>query len=431
MQLSTSPAGKTGAAAALLAGAVLRLLGPQAAQAQSLHGLSLEQATLIYQEKGRIGVVEPVIQLRLPLQGERSLGLRYGFDAMSGASPNGAAPTITHQTFTSPSGNHYSTVSGELPVRSFRDQRHAVALDYEGPLSRTLKLSTGLNGSFETDYRSLGASASFSQDLNQRLTTLVFGLSFSEDLVAPRDGLQVPLGSYQEDPLGVETGHKHIRDALLGISQVMNRHWLSQLNLGLGRDTGYLSDPYKGVSLVDAEGQPVMLTATRPRMVNESRPDARSRWTLYWGNALHLGRDVLHADYRRYQDDWGVASNTLDLQYFWKPDAGLPGLRVRPQLRYADQSRADCYAHSILASEFDATRPDHLSSDSRLAAMQSWTFSLRVDLPEADWGQLWFKPALMNQHFDLFPEPIGAQSQIDLVPDLQVWMLTLGFRTTL
>jgi hypothetical protein len=385
---------------------------------------------LIYQETGRISVVEPVVQLHLPLKGEQSVGLRYGFDAMSGASPNGAAPTIMHQTFTSPSGNHYTTANGDLPVRSFRDQRHAVSLDYERPLTRTLKLTAGVNGSFESDYRSLGASASFSQDLNQRLTTVTFGFSVSEDLVAPMDGLQVPLEPYQAARQAADTGNKHIRDALIGVSQVMNRHWLTQFNLGVGHDAGYMTDPYKGVSLVDAAGQPVM-QGTHPRMVNEGRPDSRTRWTVFWGNAIHLGRDVLHADYRRYQDDWGVASNTLDLQYYWKPELGLPGLRVRPQLRYSDQTRADCYAHSMLESDFVIQNPQYLSSDSRLAGMSSWTYSLRVDLPEADWGQLWLKPAMMSQRFDLSPDPVGAQRDIDLVPDLKVWMLTLGISTTL
>ncbi len=395
-----------------------------AAQALDLHGLSVEQATLVYQEQGRIAVVEPVLQLRLPLKGEQSIGLRYGFDAMSGASPNGASPTHTPQTFTSPSGQHYSAGTGELPVRSFRDQRHAVALELERPLTRTLKLSAGLNGSFETDYRSLGASATFHQDLNQRLTTLTLGFSLSEDLVTPSGGMAEPLADYQNRISVGSSDTKQIQDVLVGVSQVMNRRWLTQLNLGFGRDAGYLTDPYKGVSLVDSDGEPVS-------WVNESRPDSRSRWTIYWGNALHLGRDVLHLDYRHYQDDWGVASNTLDLQYWWKPELGLPGLRVRPQVRYSDQTRADCYAHSLQVTDYNALAPEFLTADSRLADFQSWTFSLRVDLPEADWGQFWLKPAVMTQRFDLSPTPVGTQNNLDLVPDLQVWMVTLGFRTTL
>jgi hypothetical protein len=416
--------------AALLGAAVARLLGPQAAQAVDLRGLEVEQATLIYQEQGRIGVVEPVLQLRLPLSGEKKLGLRYGFDAMSGASPNGASPTVTHQTFTSPSGNHYTTASGDLPVRSFRDQRHALALDWEQPLSRTLALSAGLNASFETDYRSLGASLTLRQDLNQRLSTLSVGASISEDELKPKGGLQEGLGSYQDSPTGVSSGAKHIQDALVGWTQIMNRRWLSQVNVGLGWDAGFMSDPYKGVTLVDSQGQPVMV-ASRSRMVNERRPATRARRTLYWGNAVHLGRDVLHADYRLYQDDGGVKAHTVDLQYWWKPQSGMPGLRLRPQLRFSRQSKADCYAHSMLATTFDATQPAYLSSDSRLAANSSWTFSLRLDLPEADWGHVWIKPAYMRQSFNLDPAPVGVQGDIDLVPDLNVWMLTLGIGTRL
>jgi len=423
---------KTLRGAALLGAALTRLLGSPAAQALDVRGLEVEQATLVYQEAGRIGVVEPVLHLALPLPGERRVGLRYGFDAMSGASPNGATPTVTHQTFTSPSGNRYTTASGDLPVRSFRDQRHALSLDWESPITHTLKVSAGLNASFESDYRSLGASLNLSQDLNQRLSTLTAGLSFNEDKISPSDGLQAALGTYQASPTGVAAGQKHIQDALVGWTQVMSRHWLSQLNLGIGRDQGSMSDPYKGVSLVDTQGQPVMV-GTRPRMVNEGRPDSRTRQTLFWGNAIHLGRDVLHADVRHYRDDWGVRANTLELQYWWKTRAGSSGLRLRPGLRLSQQGKADFYAHSMLATAFDnpATRPDHLSSDSRLAANTSWSFSVRVDLPEKDWGHVWIKPAYMVQHFQLDPAPVGVQSEIDLVPDLRVWMITLGFGTRL
>ena len=421
---SRSRATRVAGSAGLLALAVGRLLGAPTAAALDVHGITIDQATLIYQEQGRIGVVEPVVALRLPLPGEQSLGLRYGFDAMSGASPNGTTPTITAHTYTSPSGRQYTVAQGELPVRSFRDQRHALGLDWERPLTRALKLSAGLNGSFETDYRSLGASLSFSQDVNQKLTTLSLGLSLSEDRLVPRGGVPLPLGDYQSRVILSDTESKHIRDVLVGVAQVMNRRWLTQLNLGYGRDQGYLTDPYKGVSLLDGQGEPVT-------WVSEGRPGSRTRATLFWGNALHLGRDVVHADYRRYQDNWGVQSNTFTLQYWWKPEAGLPGLRVRPELRVSTQRKADCYAHSMLQSEYEAQAPSTLTADSRLAGMQSVGASLRLDLPAADWGQLWIKPMWMNEHFALFPDAVGAQHSVDLVPDLQVWMVTIGFRTTL
>lgn len=422
---------KTMQGAALLGAAVARLLGSPVAQAVDLSGLQVEQATLIYKEQGRVGVVEPVVQLHLPLPGERRLGLRYGFDAMSGASPNGAVPAATPQTFTSPSGRSYSTSAGELPVRSFRDQRHALALDWEQPLTRTLGISAGCNASFETDYRSLGASLSLRQDLNQRLSTLTLGASFSEDRVKPDGGLQEGLETYQGAPTGHATGAKHIQDALVGWTQVMNRHWLTQVNVGLGWDAGAMSDPYKGITLVDAQGQP-MQDGSQPRMVNERRPATRARRTLFWGNAVHLGRDVLHADYRLYQDDGGVEAHTMDLNYWWKPQSGKPGLRLRPQLRYSHQSKADYYAHSLLATTWESSsRPSHLSSDSRLAANDSWTFSVRLDLPDTDWGHLWVKPAYMVQRFTVDPAAVGVQGDIDLVPDLNVWMLTLGLGTRL
>jgi hypothetical protein len=426
MQLRPLPrprGARAGHVAGLLALAVGNLLGREAA-ALELHGVSIDQATLFYQEQGRIGVVEPVVTVRLPLPGEQALSLHYGFDAMSGASPNGATPTVTSHTYTSPSGNSYTVSRGELPVHAFRDIRNAGSVDYERPLSRRLKLNTGLNASFETDYRSLGASLSLALELNQKLTTLSLGLSTSADRLRPQGGVPVPLSDYMLRVPGADGANKRIEDVLLGLTQVMGRGWLTQLNLGLGRDQGDMTDPYKGVSLVDAQGEPT-------RWVFESRPDARTRATLFWGNAVHLGRDVIHADWRVYHDSWGVRANTVSLQYWLKPELGLPGLRARPELRFSSQSRADFYAHSVMRSAYEAAPPAHLSADSRLAAMQSWAFSLRVDLPETDWGQLWLKPMYLRQQFSLSPGAVGVQQQVDLVPDLKVWMVTLGFRTTL
>jgi len=426
MQLTRRPP----AAATALALAVARLLAVPPAPAAGLDGLSVEQATLVYQEQGRIAVVEPVLQLRLPLPGEQSLGLRYGFDAMSGASPNGLAPATHHQTVTAPSGHTRTTESGDRPTLPFYDQRHAFALDWERPLGRLLKLTGGANASFETDYRSLGASLSAALDLNQRLTTLTLGASFNEDLVEPQGGIQAPLGLERDGTAVASSKAKHIADGLVGVTQVMNRRWLTTVNLGLGKDTGYLTDPYKVISLVDADGLPVMESGERPLMANESRPESRTRSTLYWGNAIHLGRDVLHADLRHYRDDWGVRANTVDLQLWMKPE-GLPGWRFRPQLRWSGQGRADFYVHSIGQAAFEADPPRHLSADSRLAGLTSWTAALRVDLPASRWGQLWFKPAWMTQRFALNPSPVGVQADVDLAPDLHVWMFTLGFRTTL
>ena len=38
------------------------------------------------------------------------------------------------------------------------------------------------------------------------------------------------------------------------MTQVMTRTWLTQLNLSVDRFSGYLNDPYKLVSVMDAGG---------------------------------------------------------------------------------------------------------------------------------------------------------------------------------
>ncbi|MFZ2649482.1 MAG: DUF3570 domain-containing protein [Burkholderiaceae bacterium] len=52
---------------------------------------------------GRVSAIEPVLSARRTDANERTLSVSFNLDAVTGASPNGAVPQPTPQTFTSPS----------------------------------------------------------------------------------------------------------------------------------------------------------------------------------------------------------------------------------------------------------------------------------------------------------------------------------------
>jgi hypothetical protein len=66
---------------------------------------------------------------------------------------------------------------------------------------------------------------------------------------------------------------------LLGVTQVMARNWLSDFNPSVDRFTGYLNDPYKFRSIINAAGGTV-------GYLYENRPDQRTRTSAYWENRV-------------------------------------------------------------------------------------------------------------------------------------------------
>lgn len=432
MQLKSS-ASKAAPLAGALALAVSGALGSLgAARPVRAGGWSVEQSTLIYREAQRVNVVEPVIQLSRLLPGDKRFGLRYTYDSMSGASPNGVAAADRAQTYTSPSGNAYGAAAGEFPQREFRDWRQALALDWEQPIAERTVALLGASASLETDYLSLGASATVKRETASRLGTWSAGLSLSSERVSPEGGFKKPFSAYgtaSDDEIAASDS-KIIVDGLVGYSQVLNRHWVADLNLGLGRDAGAMTEPYKGLGVVDAAGG-------HRGAVYESRPDSRLRTTVDLHNRVHLGRDIVHAGLRWYGDDWGVSALTGELSYWFKPESffGLEGWTLRPQVRWSRQSAADFFRIALVEGrDIDlagAPLVEHASADFRLDAMTAWTLGLRVEAPLGPASRWNLKVERYLQSGDGSPdEAVGAQRALDLYPELEVWMATVGWSWT-
>src|SRR5690606_467928 len=145
------------------------------------------------------------------------------------------------------------------------------------PLQDNLKGIFGANLSKEYDYTSLGASATLAWDFNNRNTTFTTGLSFNLDTVKPvgeiPDGLTAMPTTITVNKASVgDSDNKTVVDVLLGITQVIGRKTLMQFNYTYGQDDGYLTDPYKILSVVTEAGTTTL--AATPYLY-EQRPDSR------------------------------------------------------------------------------------------------------------------------------------------------------------
>ncbi|MGB3943013.1 MAG: DUF3570 domain-containing protein [Candidatus Manganitrophaceae bacterium] len=332
-------------------------------------------STLYYTEKDRVTVSESIAGFRREIGNEESIGLKVTFDAISGASANGAifpkASTGTVQTITSPSGASRTLTTGGKPtinpLTPFNDTRIAAQFLFEKALGRMVKGRAEGGLGFENDYDSYGAGGTLFWDLNERRTTLTTGLSFNNDTVRPFGGTPIALNNLS-DPTRLGKGEKRTIDLIVGTTQVLHRRTLAQINYTRGFTDGYLTDPYKIITVTDPAGEPV-------DYFFEKRPTTRNRNSLFWRTAHHLAEDVIHFAYRYAWDNWGIRSHTADLKYLWELGRGHS---LQIHFRYYTQTGSDFYRYSLAEG---LPLPGYVSADYRLGQLITETVGLKYTLP--------------------------------------------------
>ena len=397
----------------------------------------VDTAVMYYSEgDGRIQAFEPGIYAGKEIGDDERIDLKAIVDVLTGASPNGAhASSSTAQTFTTPSGsNSYTAGIGETPQDdTFRDTRVALSADWTRPIDRLTKVIWGVNFSTEYDYLSLGASANVMRDFNNRNTTLTAGFGFNSDSIDAVGGTPIAFrpmllgGISAINRLG-SSETKTTTDFLVGVTQVLSRTTLMQLNLSMGMVDGYQNDPYKvlsvvdGVGNLDASGVSVVDPAALP-YVYEKRPDSRQKNNLYFKIAHHLTEDVINFSYRYYWDDWDIVSHTLDMRY--RTDLSERSY-LQPHIRYYSQDAAGFYKHNLVqGADVDAggnVLVNFASNDYRLAASETTTLGLKYGYSVSPDSEFSVRLEMINQTVDGSGVPIGEQT-----PDLDSLLLQVGY----
>ncbi len=405
-----------------IAAAALTLLGSAApARAEEEKRWLFDAAMLLYTEgSDRVFAFEPKLAGTYDLLDGRAINAGFTVDVLTGPSPNGAAPASQPQTFTSPSGDtSFTAAAGELPLDpSFKDTRFAGDVGYVTPIGG-LENKVGVHAaaSTEYDYRSLSGGATFSRDFNLRDTTISAGANFAHDTLNPVGGSPTPLAPKTGAGGGPDQS-KNVVDGLVGLTQVLSTTSVMQVNYSLSRSTGYLNDPYKIVSVVGADGEPL-------RYLFESRPDTRLKHAAFVQyKQFVFDRDVLELSYRYMTDDWGVVSHTVEGTHRWNINSTH---YLEPHLRWYRQSAADFYRAAL----DDGESVEHASADPRLGAFDGLTAGLKYG--QTFWGDLQWNARLeyykqIGRTEGVPPAAAAALSKFDLAPDLDVVMLTLGLR---
>lgn len=454
------------------------LLGSAAGEAVADTGdWSFDAGVLQYSEVDRVTATEPAVIATRDFGDDKKLSLHFVADTLTGATPTGSMPSTKAITLTSPSGKAIgSTNAGVNPMdNNFKDFRKALNATWSQPLSRDWHVDLGGSYSIEHDFKSQGLNALFSRDFDRRNTTVSGGFSYEYDSIFPIGGIHTPLsalpapttgggggggddgggdgpdaasilatddggGDGGDDTGGTIPGvpkntgpiaaqrTKRVRGLLLGVTQVMTRDWITQVNFSYGKSDGYLNDPYKLVSIVNATPPPAGAPASATPLgepveqIYENRPKTRVDRALYLGSKTYLGGDVLDFSYRYGVDDWGIRSNTFELRYRWPFGDNF---YLQPHLRYYHQSAADFYHRGLLSTDII---PAHVSADYRLAEFSGRTVGLEfgVDTGGGHLLRIRYERYLQSGGSDPRVQ-IGVQQRFDLFPELKADIVQVSY----
>ncbi len=424
-----------------LAAATCTLLGtgaPEPVQAQEEPGWDFNTALLYYGEAdNRVQDLSLNLLTRRTFVDDRFFTFGLTLDTLTGASPSGALPQSVAQTFTQPSGKKtYTTEPGELPLDdTFRDSRVALTTSWQQPLGRLYQVNVGASTSKEFDYLHFGLNAKLSRDFNQRNTTVSVGFAVAQDELAPIGGTPTGLtpmldavGKGDDGRIKGPPETKDIVDLVFGVTQVVSRNFLMQANYSYSDTTGYLTDPYKIISVVDGttgDAVPSVGPGDGPSHLYyfEHRPDNRVKHSLFTQGKYYMDGKVLDLSYRYMTDDWEIESHTVDLHFRWPLSDNS---YVEPHLRYYTQTAADFYRLSLIDGE---PLPEYASADHRLGEFDAVTAGLKFGWKTHGGNDMHVRIELYTQSGKLSTDQlIGNQVDRDNNPDLNAIIFQFGYQ---
>lgn len=383
---------------ALLTTATCALLGTSA-QAATENSWEFDTAIMHYAETDRVSATEAIIAGEKTFDNDEVLNLKLTIDVLTGASPSGAAAQTSPQTFTRPSGNgQYIVDADTTPLDdTFHDTRVQLTGQWTQPLLEDYIVSLGGNFSKEYDYMSASLNGNLARDFNQKNTTLSVGMAYAYDVIEPEGGIPKPFSSMvigNSDDLGFDEEFSQTRiagdetkttlDLLFGLTQVINRNMIVQFNYSYSTADGYLTDPFKVISLVNTNGE-------AQEYLYENRPDKRTKHSFFGQAKYHFDSGILDTSYRFMTDDWKIDSHTGEVRYLIPLDNGH---YIEPHVRLYTQSAAEFYQPFIHQGQ---ALPNYVSSDYRIGELDTYTIGLKYGLPMGKNSDLSFRLEYYHQ----------------------------------
>lgn len=414
--------------------ATAALLGTSSlAQASTTSTASSEESTwefdsafLFYSEVDRVSAGEAIFNAKKTFADDEILNLKLTIDALTGASANGAVAQPNVQTFTRPSGKgQYTIEAGDIPLDdTFHDTRVQLNAQWTQPIAPNYTASGGVHISKEYDYLSLGLNGNIAFDFDRKNSTVSAGFSYFQDTFTPEGGLPKAFSSmligdssssnWDDDFANTRIDSEDTKtttEVLLGFTQVINRRMITQFNYSYSTVDGYLTDPFKVISVVDG------VTGLTQDNIYESRPDSRVKQSVYAQSLYHFDSSVLDVSYRYMWDDWEIDSHTIDTRFrIPLGDAFGTESYLQPHFRFYQQSAAEFYQPFLIDS---ATLPTFASADYRIGEMTTFTVGLKYGLLVNNGHELSFRLEYYRQApTDAGFDAPGVLNEVDLYPTI-------------
>lgn len=254
------------------------------------------------------------------------LQVKFAFDNLK-------KPNLKHTLNLKVGIDYYTSASSDnidfIPTSaSTTDDRFYPSLDYSFEnTEKNLVLGGGLYYSKEFDYTSLGGKINMSTKWNDKNTEYSTQFSMYSDKllkILPWELRDASIGYYKYD-----TENRNTIAISQSLTQVLSKKSIIGLNSDVVIQSGYLSTPFNRVIFSNNE------------LTNEKLQDYRLKLPIGIRYNTYLSEKVkLRSFYRFYWDNWGIKSNTLELE---APIKISNKLTVSPYFRLYNQSSADAF----------------------------------------------------------------------------------------
>jgi hypothetical protein len=340
---------------ALLATALALCLPRPSARAEDSIAYNFENYR---EEDGRITVETQSSSVNQDVLANGHFNLTGTIDAVSGATPTGRPAAAG---------------SDQVEMTEISSRRKAWSGDYSEQVG-SFNMDAGFAESRESDYVSFGWSVNALADLNEKNTTLRFGIAGTDDRV-----------EVLFEPAYLP---KHTHSAIVGVTQLLDPLTFVSVNVTLADANGYLAEPYKIVE----KSIEILPSVFLQEAFSENSPNERSSESVYTeiGRAVPKLRGAIDASYRLYSDSYGIVAHTLALS--WQQHVGSR-LELEPSVRYYVQSAARFYHYNLDDTPIVPTRiptgsGPYYTSDFRLSAEDDYTYGLKATWKAAERIQL-------------------------------------------
>ena len=233
--------------------------------------------------------------------------------------------------------DHYTSASSDMidlkanSSASHADTRYYPSINWSMEKEdKGSTISAGISSSTEYDYQSFGANIMFAQKTKSRMGEFSAKLQAYIDqvtLIAPIE-LRNNGGNGEDD--NYPTTPRNTFVGSLSYSQIINKRLQVMFMADVVQQQGYLSLPFHRVYWMDGS------------VHQENLPDNRFKLPLGFRASYFLGdRTIVRAYYRYYTDNWGLHSNTAEIEL---PVKISPFFSISPFYRFYQQSAIKYFA---------------------------------------------------------------------------------------